>query len=66
MYKQEEVPFDSIVFMDNKECVDLIEGKPMGLLSLLDEECSLGKGTDKTFAHKVVASLGTKGATYNK
>ena len=39
MYKQEEVPFDSIVFMDNKECVDLIEGKPMGLLSLLDEEC---------------------------
>jgi myosin heavy subunit len=33
---------------DNSPCVDLIAG-PSGLLVILDDECSLGKGTDMGF-----------------
>ena len=40
MYEEEGVPTDKIQFEDNSECVMLIEGKPVGLLSLLEEECS--------------------------
>ena len=36
------------------QCVDLIEAKPVGILNLLEEECSLGKGTDTSFANKMV------------
>lgn len=43
MYKSEGVPTEEVVFEDNADCVKLIEGKPYGLLSLLEEECSLGE-----------------------
>lgn len=59
MYSDEGVPSEAISFVDNGLCVDLIEAKPMGLLSLLDEECSLGqKATDLTFASKISQSFG--------
>ncbi len=53
MYTEEGIPSEAIQFEDNAECVSLIEGKPMGLLSLLDEECSLGKATDLTYISKI-------------
>ena len=43
MYAEEGIAAEKIEFEDNGECVNLIEGKPYGLLSLLDEECSLGE-----------------------
>jgi myosin heavy subunit len=59
MYSDEGVPSEAITFVDNGLCVDLIEGKPIGLLSLLDEECSLGqKATDLTYASKISQSFG--------
>jgi hypothetical protein len=31
-----------------QDCLDLIEGKPQGLLAMLDDECRMGvRGTDK-------------------
>ena len=67
MYEQEGVPYDNIVFEDNKECVDLIEAKPIGMLSLLEEECSLGKGTDVSFVGKMAQAFTARGAAgYNK
>ena len=44
MYKSEGVPYQTMTFKDNQVCLDLIEGKPLGLLKLIDEECNLGKG----------------------
>lgn len=58
MYSEEGIPADRIHFVDNAACVNLIEGKPMGLLSLLDEECSLGKATDLTYANKIDSVFG--------
>jgi myosin heavy subunit len=40
-YTREKVPWDSIPFVDNQECLDLIEKKPLCLLSMLDEECKV-------------------------
>ena len=43
MYLDEGISLDRVVFDDNGECVNLIEAKPCGILSLLDEECTLGE-----------------------
>ena len=53
VYKAEGVPYDAITFKDNQRCLDLIEGKPLGLIKLIDEECSMGTGSDKSFAGKI-------------
>lgn len=36
-YTKEKIPWQSINFIDNQECLDLIEKRPVGVLSLLDE-----------------------------
>jgi myosin heavy subunit len=58
MYAEENVPTDKVAFKDNSGCVSLIEGKPYGLLSLLDEECSLGNATDLSYINKVDQTFG--------
>jgi myosin heavy subunit len=65
MYMQEGIPAEAIEFVDNAECVNLIEGKPLGLLALLDEECSLGKATDLTYANKIDGIFGKGKKTEN-
>lgn len=37
-YIKEELPWDTIAFSDNQQCISLIEGQ-LGLFDLLDEEC---------------------------
>jgi myosin heavy subunit len=32
-----------VEFEDNQVCLDLIEKRPMGILSLLDEQCAVPK-----------------------
>jgi hypothetical protein len=66
MYADEGVPSATIVFVDNGECVELIENRPIGLLSFLDEECSLGKATDLTFANKIEQAFNTNRPHANK
>ena len=44
-------------FEDNQACLDLIERRPMGVLSLLDEQCAFPKATDATFAQKMATEL---------
>jgi len=41
--------------IDNQEVIELIEGKPGGVLSILNEECVVPKGTDGSFADKLFA-----------
>ena len=50
--KDEGIDTQSIVFQDNQSTLNLISGA-MGVLSLLDEEVQLIKGTDLAFASKL-------------
>jgi myosin heavy subunit len=65
-YNKEKINWEKVNFKDNQDCIDLIEKvrasnflfcnpkkKPMGVLSLLDEECRFPKGSDKTLLEKL-------------
>ena len=53
MYKREGVSVAHFDFKDNKECIELIEGRA-GMINLLNEECSLGDaGTGSSYLNKV-------------
>ncbi|KAL4239976.1 hypothetical protein ACF0H5_000772 [Mactra antiquata] len=55
-YKKEGIQWEFIDFgMDLQACIDLIE-KPMGILSILEEECMFPKASDKTFEEKLMTN----------
>ncbi|GAB2230708.1 hypothetical protein Droror1_Dr00014991 [Drosera rotundifolia] len=56
-YEADGIDWTKVNFEDNQECLDLFEKKPLGLLSLLDEESNFPKGTDSTFANKLTQHL---------
>ncbi|XP_038685898.1 myosin-2 [Tripterygium wilfordii] len=58
-YELNGVDWTKVDFEDNQECLNLIEKKPIGLLSLLDEESNFPKATDLTFANKLKQHLST-------
>ncbi|KAF5304800.1 hypothetical protein FQR65_LT07817 [Abscondita terminalis] len=51
-YIKEEIEWTMIDFYDNQPCIDLIEAK-LGILSLLDEECKMPKGSDGSWTEKL-------------
>ncbi|XP_072294230.1 LOW QUALITY PROTEIN: unconventional myosin-Vb [Eucyclogobius newberryi] len=51
-YIREELDWHRIEFSDNQLCIHLIEGQ-LGLLDLLDEECRMPKGSDKSWVRKL-------------
>ncbi|XP_065192993.1 unconventional myosin-X-like [Sycon ciliatum] len=51
-YNREGISWAEIEWVDNGECIDLIE-KKLGVLALLDEESRFPKGTDESFLQKV-------------
>uniref|UniRef100_A0AAV2K728 Uncharacterized protein n=1 Tax=Knipowitschia caucasica TaxID=637954 RepID=A0AAV2K728_KNICA len=52
-YKKEGIDWEFIDFgMDLQACIDLIE-KPLGILSILEEECMFPKASDQTFKAKM-------------
>ncbi|XP_042202169.1 myosin-7, partial [Callorhinchus milii] len=52
-YKKEGIEWEFIDFgMDLQACIDLIE-KPMGIMSILEEECMFPKASDQTFKAKL-------------
>ncbi|XP_026481135.1 myosin heavy chain, muscle-like isoform X10 [Ctenocephalides felis] len=65
-YKKEGIDWAFIDFgMDLLACIDLIE-KPMGILSILEEESMFPKATDKTFEEKLNNNHLGKSAPYLK
>ncbi|KAL9236379.1 hypothetical protein vseg_011058 [Gypsophila vaccaria] len=56
-YEADGIDWTKVDFKDNQECLNLFEKKPLGLLSLLDEESSFPKATDLTFANKLEQHL---------
>lgn len=53
-YEKEKIDWSYIEFVDNQDVLSLIEGKPMGILALLDEQCRFPKASYETFSTKLV------------
>ncbi|XP_039950822.1 myosin heavy chain, muscle isoform X5 [Bactrocera tryoni] len=65
-YKKEGIDWAFIDFgMDLLACIEMIE-KPMGILSILEEESMFPKATDQTFADKLVNTHLGKSAPFQK
>eukprot|EP01083_Nonionella_stella_P279146 949599_1 len=57
-YLDEGIEWINIDYFNNKIVCDLIEAKPQGLISYLDEECSIPRGTDESYHTKIFQFLG--------
>uniref|UniRef100_A0AAR2JSS0 Myosin heavy chain 7 n=1 Tax=Pygocentrus nattereri TaxID=42514 RepID=A0AAR2JSS0_PYGNA len=65
-YKKEGIEWTFIDFgMDLQACIDLIE-KPMGIMSILEEECMFPKATDSTFKAKLYDNHLGKSGNFQK
>ncbi|XP_004524740.1 myosin heavy chain, muscle isoform X22 [Ceratitis capitata] len=65
-YKKEGIDWAFIDFgMDLLACIEMIE-KPMGILSILEEESMFPKATDQTFAEKLTNTHLGKSAPFQK
>ncbi|XP_032591850.1 myosin heavy chain, muscle isoform X12 [Drosophila grimshawi] len=65
-YQREGIEWTFIDFgMDLQTCIDLIE-KPMGILSILEEESMFPKATDQTFSEKLTNTHLGKSAPFQK
>ncbi|KAG6397811.1 hypothetical protein SASPL_139259 [Salvia splendens] len=56
-YESDGIDWEKVDFVDNQECLNLFEKKPLGLVSLLDEESNFPKATSLTFAAKLKQHL---------
>ncbi|XP_052633959.1 unconventional myosin-VIIa-like isoform X2 [Harpia harpyja] len=56
-YKEEELSWETITFNNNEPILNLLLAKPVGLLSLLDEQSAFPQATDKTFVDKLTSSF---------
>uniref|UniRef100_A0A4W5PUH3 Myosin motor domain-containing protein n=1 Tax=Hucho hucho TaxID=62062 RepID=A0A4W5PUH3_9TELE len=52
-YKEEGIEWESISFKDNKPILDLFLTKPIGILSLLDEQSAFPQASDRDFVDKL-------------
>lgn len=53
LYEAEGVPYEKIEFIDNQIVLDMVEGKPGGILPLLDDECLVPEGSEIKYMNKV-------------
>lgn len=52
-YRREGISWTTIEFTNNVDCLALIEGKPSGLLCILDDQCSFPAASNETFLQKI-------------
>uniref|UniRef100_A0A452E4Q4 Myosin heavy chain 8 n=1 Tax=Capra hircus TaxID=9925 RepID=A0A452E4Q4_CAPHI len=65
-YKKEGIEWEFIDFgMDLAACIELIE-KPLGIFSILEEECMFPKATDTSFKNKLYDQHLGKSANFQK
>ncbi|KAM9005545.1 myosin-3 [Sarcophilus harrisii] len=65
-YKKEGIEWEFIDFgMDLAACIELIE-KPMGIFSILEEECMFPKATDASFKNKLYDQHFGKSSNFQK
>ncbi|XP_071643417.1 unconventional myosin-IXb isoform X2 [Temnothorax longispinosus] len=51
-YRKQGIRWTDIGYSDNSGCLNLIEGKPSGLLCLLDDQCNFPGATNETLLQK--------------
>ncbi|XP_044000848.1 unconventional myosin-IXAa-like isoform X2 [Aphidius gifuensis] len=51
-YRKQGIKWTDIGYSDNSGCLNLIEGKPNGLLCLLDDQCNFPGATNETLLQK--------------
>ncbi|XP_078574519.1 myosin-7-like [Branchiostoma floridae x Branchiostoma japonicum] len=65
-YKSEQIEWTFVDFgMDLQACLDLLE-RPLGVLSMLEEECIVPKATDKTYLNKLMTQHLGKNPKFGK
>ncbi|KAI1280411.1 Unconventional myosin-Va [Halotydeus destructor] len=55
-YVREGIDWQFITFTDNQPVIDVIEAK-LGILSLLDEECRMPRGSDESWCTKLYSQI---------
>lgn len=60
-YRAEGIPWEDIDYFNNKICCDLIEStsRPAGLFRILDDVCTMPKGTDEKFLKQAMDTYAT-------
>ncbi|CAF3529258.1 unnamed protein product [Rotaria socialis] len=58
-YENEGIIAERLTFTDNQTLLELFMAKPLGILSLLDDESRLPKATDQTFVEKLNYRFGS-------
>ncbi|GBG27525.1 Myosin-9 [Hondaea fermentalgiana] len=53
VYEEEGIDYSAITFTDNQLIIDLVEKRPRGIMSLLDEACLFPQSTDESFLSKL-------------
>jgi len=57
-FEEEGLDVGTFNFMDNARVLQLVEGvKPAGIISIIQEEASLSKGSDESLAQKLITML---------
>jgi len=64
MYSEEGIAWSHIQFVDNREIIDTLEKKPLGLFCIFDSECLMPNATDNTCLSKVHATYKTSKIVY--
>ena len=59
-YKQEGININYVNFKDNSATLSVLERKPTGLLSMIDEEINVPKGSDMSLLNKILNSQDKK------
>jgi len=52
-YEAEQIEWAFISFPDNQDCLDTIQKSKIGILSMLDDECRLPRGSDRNWAKRM-------------
>jgi myosin-5 len=52
-YDAEKIEWAFIEFPDNQDCLDTIQAPKTGILSMLDDECRLPKGSDRNWSMRM-------------
>lgn len=58
-YKEQQLDWEVITYKDNKPILDLFLTKPIGILSLLDEQSAFPQATDRNFVDKLNSKFKT-------
>ena len=61
-YESEKIDWAFVSFPDNQDVLDMIQKKPTGILSMLDDECRVGsRGSDRNWAQRMYKQYIPKG-----